>query len=335
MYSHCIVGAGVTGLSLLLLLKEGGIDLTQVAIVDPHFDGGDLARKWTDVLSNTPWSKSFDALAAACPSLSLESFRRPDPSVHTPLADLAALLRDAAATALRAATQIQSLATRAEWAEDHWTILFRNGITVKAKKLILAPGAEPRGLNLPLLSIPLEIALDARRLKKYVHPGQRVLVFGTMHSGTLVIRNLVRDCSANVTALYNTVKPFYWDREGAYDGVKGEAAEIADSIIRGDYTESLTFVPVQDTAGVVRASRLADAVVYAMGFQPRDSVDIIVNGERIPAAAYNGATGALKDAPSAWGFGTAYPNRAPDGVHWDVSVAAFLVHMKAQLPALL
>jgi cation diffusion facilitator CzcD-associated flavoprotein CzcO len=335
MYSHCIVGAGVTGLSLLLLLREAGANLSEVCIIDPYFDGGDLARKWTEVLSNTPWSKTFDALTAVCPSLSLEMYRRPDHSVHTPLVELAALLRDLAQGALRTATQIQSLATRAEWIEDHWLVLLRNGTSIEAKKLVLAPGAEPRGLNLPLMSVPLEIALDRGRLKKYVHPGQRVLVFGTMHSGTLVIRNLIRDCSANVTALYNTPKPFYWDRDGAYDGVKGEAAEIADAITRGDYASTLTLLPVQDTSGVIRASRAADAVVYAMGFQPRDGVELIVGGQRKSVTAYDGVTGALTEAPAAWGFGTAYPNRAPDGVHWDVSVAAFLAHMKAQLPAVL
>lgn len=338
MYTHCIIGAGVTGLSLLLLLKEAGADLSKVYIVDPYFDGGDLARKWTTVLSNTPWSKTFTALCSACPSLDVTPYVRQENDAHTPLVELAALLRNCSREALATVTQFQGVATRAERNGDTWTIEIRAGgkrETVTAAKLILAPGAEPRGLNLPLLSIPLEIALDRSRIQRYVNPGQRVLVFGTMHSGCLVIRNLVQDCSANVTALYNTPQPFYWDRDGAYDGVKGEAAEVADVITQGEFTDQLQLLPVQDTSGVIRASRGADAVVYAMGFQPRETVSLFVTGTPVSATAYNGATGALLEAPAAWGFGTAYPNRAPDGVHWDVSIAAFLAHMKAQLPSLL
>jgi hypothetical protein len=202
----------------------------------------------------------------------------------------------------------------------------------------LAQGAVPRALDLPLSSIPLEIALDGDRLKRYVTPGQRVLVFGTMHSGTLVLRNLVKGCGAQVTAFYKesgAAGPFAWSRDGAYDGIKGEAAEIADAIVRGEFgDEHLRIHEVGDTAALLRAALSSDWVVYAMGFQPRP-FSLEVDGAPVSAAAYNGATGALDAAPRAWGFGTAYPNRAPDGIHWDVSVAAFLTHIRAQLPALL
>jgi uncharacterized protein YbjQ (UPF0145 family) len=186
-------------------------------------------------------------------------------------------------------------------------------------------------MNLPIPSIPLTIALDPRRLREYITPGQRVLVFGTMHSGTLVMQNAV-DCSANVVGLYNSPQPFTWDRDGAYDGLKREAAAIADAVVGRRLP--VTLVHIQDTAAVIRASATADWVVYAMGFEPR-RLHMTVNGVEHDATLYDGATGALKDCPSVWGFGVAYPNRAPDGIHWDVSVAAFLAHMKAQLPSLL
>lgn len=334
MYDLCILGAGITGLSLLLLLQETGRPLSRIAIVDPYFDGGDLARRWTSVPSNTPWSKTVQALRQACPHIQLAAYHDAIPPENsTPLVRIAELLRTCAAPCLRSVYQVQGWATQASYSTSDrcWTVHVRGCTTpIESRIVVFAQGADPRMMNLPISSIPLEIALDGRRLRQYVSSGQRVLVFGTMHSGTLVMRNVV-DCSANVVGLYNTVQPFSWDREGAYDGLKREAAEIADAIIAKQLPVEL--VHVQDTAAVIRASATADWVIYAMGFQPR-RISIWVDGVEKDECAYDGATGALKDVPAAWGFGVAYPNRAPDGVHWDVSVAAFLAHMKAQMPAL-
>jgi hypothetical protein len=156
-----------------------------------------------------------------------------------------------------------------------------------------------------------------------------------MHSGTLVLRNLVEHCKVReVLAVYNSPNPFTWDRDGAYDGLKGEAAEIADRIIQGGWKEVLQLAPVSQVDKVIRFAKVADWVIYAMGFSARDTVRLLVDGSLKSVKPYNGATAALLEAPMAWGFGVAYPNQAPDGVHWDVSVAAFLLHMKAQLPSI-
>lgn len=340
MYDLCILGAGITGLSLLLLLHEAKFPLSKVAIVDPYFDGGDLARMWTTVQSNTPWSKTLNALQATCPCISIPAALQALPSDQsTPLAKIAELLRSCAAPLLRATKQIQALATQAEYktSDKSWTIMFdrpisSSGVTpLKARILVFAQGAVPRTMDLPIPSIPLDIGLDKSRLKHYLQPGQRLLVFGTMHSGTLVMQNAV-DCSAAVVGLYNSPQPFTWSRDGAYDGIKREAADIADAIVAGRLPVEL--VHVQDTAAVIRASSTADWSIFAMGFQPR-RICLVLDGVERSCGSYDGATGALREVPAAWGFGVAYPNRAPDGVHWDVSVAAFLSHMKSQLPSLL
>jgi hypothetical protein len=341
-YELCIVGAGITGLSLLLLLQETDIDMSRVAIVDPYFDGGDLARRWTNVLSNTPWSKTLGALAATCPKAVLPSTPL-EPSATAPLGQLATLLRSTAGSALARVRKIQGLATQADFTTSvgTWTVIVEEAGAVarlEARRLVLATGGEPRALSLGAIpSIPLEIALDSARLCQYGVAQKKVLVVGTMHSGALVIRNLLT-CGAEVHAIYNTPEPFIWDRDGAYDGLKGEAADVADAIQRGDYAAgpySLKLSSTSDAPAMIRAGREADWVVYAMGFKGRETCSLLVDGQAIRAVLYDGATGALKEAPRVWGFGVAYPNRAPDGIHWDVSVAAFLEHMKRQLPALL
>lgn len=323
----CIIGAGATGLLLLLLLQEAHIDLSRVVIIDPQFDGGDLARKWTGVVSNTPWSKTVDSLKLFCPSLTLE----PKEDSTTPLIDIAHLLRTLAKPILKQVRQIQGRAVAADYNSDTeiWTTTLSHGDPVRSTKLILAQGSDPKSMDLPIPSIPLEIALDESRLKHYIKPGEKALVFGTMHSGTLVINNLVA-LGAQVTACYKKEQPFYWARDGVYDGIKADAADIADKIVSGDI--KVTLFPTADTAKVIRASYDADWVVYAMGFTPRD-ISLSINGLGCSAKEYGGNTGRLTNAP-AWGFGIAYPNRAPDGVNWDVGVASFLEHMKRQIPAI-
>ena len=322
MTSICIVGAGVTGLSMLLLLHQAGYDLSKVAIIDPHFDGGDLARRWTAVQSNTPWSKTLNALRTTCPSLQLPSLEG-----TSKLVDIAHLIRELTTPALKQVTQIQGVVTQANYIsyQQIWKVQYGTQ-TLSTKKLILAPGGEPKALDLPMSSIPLEIAIDQTRLQHYVKPGDKALVFGTLHSGTLVIRNLAA-IGADVTAFYNSPLPFYWSRDGAYDGIKEEAAQIADDIVAGKIAVKL--VSNKDTSAVIRASSGAKWVTYAMGFQPR-LVDIRIDGTPRSPTEYNGATG--KMYYGAWGFGIAYPNLAPDGIHRDVSVAAFLEHMKRQIP---
>ncbi|NBO71047.1 MAG: hypothetical protein EBU66_11400 [Bacteroidetes bacterium] len=333
MKDICIIGAGVTGLSMLLLLQESGIDMSNVCIIDPYFDGGDLARKWTAVQSNTPWSKTIQALKKACPSLKIDS--QIELENTTPLVEIAHLLRNLSKSLH--VKRIQGIATHADYntTTQTWTVLTKISDTeekIICKKLVLAPGSEPNYMDISIPSIPLEIAIDISRLSAFVKKGQKALVFGTMHSGTLVIRNLVQ-AGVDVTAYYNSVEPFYWDRDGVYDGIKREAADIADDIVAGKIPVEL--VPVHDTSKVIRTSHSADWVIYAMGFRPRSTIQLSVDTVHKSPHLYNGVNGKLNEVPAAWGFGIAYPNLAPDGVHWDVSVAAFLEHIQLQISDLL
>jgi hypothetical protein len=333
MKSICIIGAGISGLITLLLLNEAGANLSAITIVDPFFDGGDLARKWTSVLSNTPWSKTLAAITKYCPSLAVRSSN--DPSAGTALVEIAHFIRSACTPLLEKVTCVQGLALNSNYSTEtnEWSTRVTthgNEVILRSHKLILAPGGEPKTLNLAIPSIPLEIALDPLRLKHYIQPSNTVLVFGTMHSGTIAIRNLA-SLGAKVRAFYRSPKPFYWDRDGDYDGIKGEAAEIADKIVAG--TIPATLISTSDTTDVIRFSRDATWAVYAIGFLPR-TIQLSINGQEHSSSHYTYNTGALT-APSAWGFGLAYPNRAPDGVHWDVGVAPFFEHINLQISTIL
>jgi cation diffusion facilitator CzcD-associated flavoprotein CzcO len=304
----CIIGAGVTGLSLLLMLTKADIDPKEITIIDPHYTCGDLGFRWGQVQSNTPWSKTVDALNEV---LQLSIASSPNTTRLSDIADLFISL-----TAEIPVNRIRGFVTDVSKSHD-WLITYHSGSikTMSCKTLFACQGSDQKIMNHPAPSIPLECALDSR-LAHYICPGDPVTVVGTMHSGTLVIKAL-HDLSASITAVYRSDKPFRWDRDGDYDGIKEESAIIADKIVAGD-------IPVR----LIRASDTpidAKWVIYAAGFTPR-----IIKG--VPES-YDGRTGVIGE--NAWGFGIAYPNAAPDGVHWDVSVAAFLNHMKAQMPTIL
>jgi hypothetical protein len=317
---------------MLLLLQESGVDLSSISIIDPHFDGGDISRRWTAVESNTPWSKTIQALKTACPSLTID----PPHENTTKLVEIAHVIRKLALPLLKQVQQIQGTVLKANYiSESHqWILDIQSSgktIHLTSKRLILAYGSESKTLDLGIPSIPLEIALDVTRLQHFIRVSDRVLVFGTMHSGTLVIRNL-SSLGADIVAYYNSLEPFYWDRNGDYDGIKAEAAAIADDIVSGKLPVKL--VQTQDTSTVIRTSQNATWAIYAIGFQPR-TIPISMDGKDISSLEYDGKSGKLNNVPDVWGFGIAYPNLAPDGIHWDVSVAAFLEHMKLQLPDIL
>jgi len=311
----CIIGAGVTGLILLLMLTQAGVKAEDIAIIDPYFDGGDICRKWGAVRSNTHWGKTITNLRKVLPGINIpDSF---DLEATTPLQAIGDLLMGL--TAHLPVKRINGFVTRIT-SKDKWSVEYysHGPQSLEAKVVILAQGADPKIGSLPIPSIPLECALDSR-IEEYVKPDDHVVLYGTMHSGTLVMKNLNR-LGIRTTAVYKGPKPFVWDRDGAYDGIKQEAAEVADAVVAGAY-KNLTLVPLGEAVQATWA-------VYAMGFTPR-SIEILVNGP----VKYDGRTG--KIAPGAWGFGIAYPNLAPDGVHWDVSVAAFALHIEAQIPSIL
>jgi hypothetical protein len=332
MYSHCIIGAGTTGLILLLLLIERGIDPATIVIIDPYFDGGDLRRKWGQVISNTPWSKTYESVKTALPSLKMPLWATAIPSDQlTPLSQISSLIHELALPILSKIKLFQGTVKKANH-DKVWNVVLQHEsatVTVDAENIYFNVGSEQKTLDLSTPSIPLDIALDVSRLRHYVKPTDKVILFGTAHSGSLILKNLV-DLSVQTTAVYRTTKPFLFARDGEYDGIKGDAAVFADDVIQGKYP-SLNIIPASLTSSVIRETRSANWAIYATGFEPRNNIEITLNGEKKSVTKYSPTTGKITDCPNAWGFGIAYPSQAPDGIHFDVGVASFIEHIKLAL----
>ena len=332
MYSHCIIGAGVTGLLLLLILVERGTPLENIVVIDPFFDGGDLKRKWGHVISNTPWSKTYDSVKAAFPSRTMPTWSSENnPDQTTPLSQIARLLRELATPLL--INTVHGTVRKASHSEN-WSVEVQRESTlhtVEASNIYFTVGSEQKSLDLSIPSIPLEIALDARLLRRYLLTSDKVVLFGTAHSGALILKNLA-DLGISTTAIYRTPKPFLYARDGEYDGIKADAATYADEIMEGKYP-TLKLVSASHISTVVRETRTANWLICAIGFEPRCSIEVYVGGSRVSALPYISTSGKIIDCPNAWGFGIAYPSQAPDGIHFDVGVASFIEHIAANLAA--
>jgi len=322
----CIIGSGAAGSLLLLNLQNSGVSAHQVTVVDPHHDGGDLVRKWGSVRSNTSWKQILDA----CPCANVpEPWASLDPSQPTELRFISSyiqfLTRD-----YQYEKRTGTVDSVTQGTSGKWQIQVRDKKVepILSDLIFLATGSEPKLLDMPFPSIPLHIALDKVLLERFLshQKVKTVAVFGTAHSGTLIVKNLVEmPFGLNIVNFYASPKPFYFARDGDYDGVKRDAAEIADDILASKYP-SVKLVALQDTAAVIRASKNLDFAVYATGFEQRNTFGL---------SAYDAKTGKLLGVTNGWGFGIAYPSLSENEKHYDVSIASFQAHIMKQMPDIL
>jgi hypothetical protein len=330
MYSHCIVGAGVSGLILLLLLAETGIPLDTIVVIDPYFDGGDLARKWSTVISNTPWSKTYTSLKDKFSSIPMPVWAQELPmETPTSVLQIARLLREMARPLFNSIRMIQGLVKEAKYDTTFWTIQTQKGQNIETTNIYFTFGSDPSDLDLPIPTIPLEVALNAPVLASYIQPTDTIIVFGTAHSGTLILKNLA-DLRARAVGIYRGEKPFHFARDGVYTGIKMDAEQYADEILEGKYP-TIKLVNSANISDIIRETRKATWCIYATGFERRSIIRLKVNGEEKDLGKYSATTGKLTECPNAWGFGIAYPSQAPDGIHFDVGVSSFIEHIAKQL----
>jgi thioredoxin reductase len=220
--------------------------------------------------------------------------------------------------------QCQLLSTKATAvsysSETHrWSITTETNSSHTTSLLFFCTGAKQKTLQLPIPTIPLEHALHLPTLQSILKPNEKVLLFGSQHSGCLVLSNL-QNTGCSTTCVYKGEKPFCFARDGEYDGIKEQAATIADTILSGAYSR-LEFVQLKDLSALSSAIRKADWVIYSIGFEPAIS---------FLEESYDPKTGKFPGSPNAWGFGIAFPSSAPDSIHYDVSILAFTEHILAQ-----
>ena len=346
----CIIGCGVSGSLLLLKLLEtfntnSNHSNHDICVIDPAFDGGDLGRRWPEVLSNSTWGNFLEfggKLSLLKPYLDTKRDKYA-PEAVTPVWELSNTIRQALAPHLQSidanTCYVQSVDYSTQ--DQLWTIHMKNQdcqIVRQAKTIIYAPGGNPKQMNLfAKPQIPLEAALNPKRLASYVDPSQHILLFGLSHSGTLILKNLVA-AGVRVSAVHRSEMPFQFQRDGVFNGIKQTAAAFADELLANPNPLVHFINVVNDTEGLLRAYTNCDDIICATGFDKNtSSMEASVDGVPVDLAKYDSATGALAAAPNAFGLGMAYPSLATfEGkLYEEAGIESFVNHLDSIIPAIL
>jgi hypothetical protein len=332
MYDIGIVGYGVATLSLLLVLSQQSIPL-RVVIFDPYFDGGNLHRHYCSVRSNTTWRQFLETVEKYCSPILLQNLR----SLNNPdeVTTLKVLVRNflkvvkssVAASNLQICLISREVKTIRE-CEVGWD--FENGLA-NAKTLILNYGSKPRSLGYAKPILQLDSVLNGSDLPCL--PGEKVMVFGTAHSGTLCLDRL-HSLNLDVIAVHNGHNPFKFARDGFYDGIKQDSALIADRL-----RDKIKFISSSDEDSVRAELLRADWVLYACGFNRANEHLKIFNKENgeIDVNKYNSETGLIENGRNIFGFGIAYPNSniVNGRTYFDVSLPSFMQHIEKNIDLIL
>jgi hypothetical protein len=331
-YKYCILGFGIAGQILLLELLQRGIPGTEICILDELFLGGALATHYGTVMSNTPWWKTRKALGEYNQWSSAE-IQEGDCKFQsdqcTPVAAIAAACFRTAKKALNFSkvTVITARVLSVNLSDSEKQIQHTYGTVNCTGTLFCTQGAEEKQLDLSLPTIPLWIALNPALLAPHVTSDDTVTVFGTAHSGTIVLKHL-HDLQIQTHAVYNTPTPFLFERDGEYDGIKEGSAVIADTILTGAYTK-LTLIPWKEPLQIYKALQKTTKVIYSVGFKPRQIQGL--NNQ------YDPESGKLVHHDGIYGFGIAFPGVTIQGdkKYTDVSVLSFQDQIRRCLPKII
>ena len=336
-----LIGFGVAGQLLLSHILES-IDSSNITIIDPDFIGGDLAREYSAIQSNTTighkvhkltlpenpsdWKEIATALTKCGPS-----------DVCLPLIDLAKAIRSKAIQKASQCTCIYDTVTELVWSETtrQWTIHCASSKIIQSQMICLSTGMIPRQEDYGVPKIPLHIALDPAQLSRIVSKGDHVIVFGLSHSGTLILKHLYAIPTITTTGIYKGSEPFKFDRDGHYGGIKKESAEIADLILKGDYADRLTLQSMSQSSAIYKAIRSADWIIQAIGFQSR--VPIIRSAsDSTLKPVWKCETGECLGFPQILSFGACNPSETEvNGSRYpDISVTSFIDQINKRLPLL-
>jgi len=317
-YKYCIVGFGIAGQILILELLKAGISKKDIILCDETFLGGDLILKYGSVLSNTPWWKTKQALEVYTTDIPEHPL-----DACTPVCEI---VKACLQVALKAAEGVDKLTTTVLSLEPGWTLKHTFGV-LTAEKVFLTIGASEKNIDISLPKIPLHIALNKEQLVNFICPEDKITVFGTSHSGTIILDNL-NQLSTPTTAIYKGQSPFVFQSE-TYGGLKEASEGHAKAILNGLYTNT-TLIPWSDPLSVYKTLSKSTKIICATGFEPRTTFGKLYT-------EYDPSTAILKAGSNIYGFGIAYPGITTlDGViYQDVSVLSFQAQIQRCLPAII
>lgn len=335
-YSWAIVGAGAAGIAVIGKLLDQGIKGADILWVDPSFESGDLGKLWRNVSSNTT-VELFHKFFEVVDSFDYPSWRtnfqmqNENPSHTCQLGLVADLLSEITKTLKGKVATEKGFVKNLSQGDRTWKLHTAEGI-FESENVVLATGAEPSVL--PFVdkeTIPMQVAMDADRLKKAYAPDETVAVFGASHSAVIVIRYLIEQGAKRVINFYQGPLRFAVPQGDwiLFDntGLKGNTAIWAKENLFGKLPKALERHH-SNSDNINTYLPQCDKVVQAVGFHPR-----IPNIEGYPDCAYNNKTGII--APGLFGFGIAFPEQATDragNVELRVGLWKFIDYLMRVMP---
>ena len=329
MFAQAIVGLGPAGIFTLATLPED--QLANTLVIERSVVSGDLSSHYSSVIANISKADFVNAFKLI-PKWSNQTFPELDAyeDTHPPkLADTCKVLRRLVTPDISKAHYHTAEVSNFIQTDNGWTIVTATQ-TYQAKKVFLCTGANPKTLDLPLPAIPLSIALTPSQLANTISPKDTIVLFGTSHSGTLVLRNLKDLGCEKVYAVYKGKTPFDISPDGKGEGLKMEAATIAREIAAnawGPFTPTL--ISYNDFATLYRTLTKAQTVIYAIGFEARSFTYTNTVGVTTPIDG---------NTPNIYGFGIGRPRpyTAPDGKQYpDIGFGGFIKTIQLELPIIL
>lgn len=307
-YGLALVGLGPAGLFTLASLPDDVLSTTLV--IEQSCIGGELASHYGHVVANITKAEFLSTLTAIpkwsatlCPAKELDPYADTD---TPPLYVLTKVLRRLSRPLIQQAHLHTCYLQDLTQSQDSWTLHTTTGV-FQAEKVIVCIGATPKTLDFPIPVIPLHVALGPT-LNAVIDPQDTIVIFGTSHSGTLVLKQLKDLGATSVYAVHTGNTPFHSE-------LKHEARTIVQSIQAGEWGhQTPTFISYTDTPALYRALSNATAVIYAIGFSPQA---LSPNADQEP-----------KDA-------TLLRLGYCDPTQKDIGFAAFIKTIQERLPAFL
>lgn len=329
-YQHAVIGFGIAGQLLVCELIQRGVQPNTIVIFDKTGLGGALATDYSQVISNTPWWKTRQALAVYQP-YSTKAIEDYDTKFQTnecmPLGDIANACLHTALEASKGCERIIATVTNMNYAEGLWCVQYTFG-SIQTKRVYLTHGANEKKMELPFPQIPLSIALDKILLSRYVKQTDTVVVIGLSHSGTICLDHL-HQLGIQTIGIYNTPTPFLFARDGNYDGIKEGSERIADAILRGDHSSTTQLLSYGDSFKIFKALQKATKCIQCIGFE--------ANPIGATRYSYNYQTATVDGPSNRFGYGIAFPGMTEHAGKWfpDVSVLSFQEQIRRTLPQIL
>ena len=328
MFQVAIVGLGPAGIFTLASLPDDV--LPETLILEQSCIGGDLSSYYSGVIANIT-KNEFIRIFRMIPKWANESF----PELNScqdndapKLANICKVLRRLIKSDIQKAHLHTTALVSLLETTDGWTLVTSKE-TYQAKKVILCLGATTKTMDLPLPLIPLPIALSQEQLAHSVSPTDTIVVFGTSHSGALVLNNLKQLGCQNVYAIYKGKDPFAI-ANNTTEGLKLAGALIAQDIQMNAWGPLVpTLISYDDFASIYRVLSKAHAVIYAIGFEPRTFNYTNKSGVCCPIT---------DTTPGIYGFGFGRP-RITKTTYGEsiaqIGFESFIKAIQAELPGIL